>query len=114
MIAPWGMSKRSFNTFTKVTENNRKEVLVLGRILYHLEISGKYRQYRGFFEIDPRMVKGRFIVKNHVFYGSYNAWNNATETSEEYRYRFKPILKTLEEGRLYYRETDPLVKYSRA
>lgn len=112
-LAPWQMSSKLLETFTLVTDINKKEVLVLGRILYSISILAKFRTYRGFFEIDPGMSKGRMTIKNHMYFDSYSTYRTETESIEDYQKRFKPISILIEQKKLYYRTTDKIVKYVR-
>jgi len=54
------MKESLLNTFRKVTEENRKQAIILGRVLYVIERKGSLITYRGSFSIDPCFEKGYY------------------------------------------------------
>ena len=110
---PWSMSKELFKEFTLVTEKNKAEVVIKGRILYAITITGNIITYCGFYEVDPRMAKGKLWVSNHMFFQDYSVYITETESISDYEERFKSVNNKMAEKRLYYRKSDKIVKYAR-
>lgn len=111
--APWPISKKLYEEFTLITEKNKAEAFVKGRILYCIEVIGTMITYKGFFEIDPRISKGQLHVSNHMFFQNCSIWCSNTESIESYKERFIPVTLMLEKKQLYYRKTDKIVSYKR-
>jgi len=107
--APWLMPKTQLEGFTLITEANKQEARVIGRVLYNIEFS----IYGGFFEIMPRLKKGRLSMTNHPFFPDFSIWITADESMEDYKHRFKPVTHLLERGVLYYKIEDKIVKYGK-
>lgn len=113
--APWQMSKRLFEEFIQVTPKNITEFKKMGRLFYIIEVSGeKYKQYQGYIEIGPRLIKGRMCVKSHPHFQNFDQWIQTSESVEEWKERYVFINKLVESGRLFIREKEGLVKYSNA
>lgn len=113
---PWNMKKNAIKDFIQVTEDNRKNAIVVGRILYVIDLNGSVYQFRGTFSIDPCFTKGwfRYPLKpwQNNFPGhikvfmpediDYNAWASQNKFLID-DYIFK---KTL-----YIKPTDPILKF---
>lgn len=111
--APWSISKKLYEEFILITDKNKAEAFVKGRILYCIEVIGIMITYKGFFEVDPRLSKGMLYISNHQFFQNCSIWCVSTESMESYQERFKPITLLLEKKKLYFRDTDKIVKYGR-
>jgi predicted metalloenzyme YecM len=113
---PWDFKKNGINEFIAVNELNRKNAIVLGRILYVITLNGSTNQFRGTFSIDPRFTKGwwkypakpwennfpghaRVFMPEDMEYEHWKASNNDL------------ITKFINEKSLYIKQTDPILKY---
>lgn len=60
-IAPWEMTKGAITNFVAVTDFNRGNAIVMGRIFYYIELSGSKYIYRGATIVRPRLTKGKWL-----------------------------------------------------
>jgi hypothetical protein len=108
--APWTMKAKEFATFRAVNEGNRKNAIVLGRVLYVISKG----QYRGYFDVRPRLVKCRMSITNHPHMADQKVYIPEDESVEEYKKSFDSLITSLiSEGSLYINIKDTLIKYSR-
>lgn len=107
--APWQLAKGQIEGFTLITEANKHEARVIGRVLYNIE----FGIYGGWFEVMARLKKGRLSMTNHPFFPDFSIWITADESMEDYKHRFKPVTHLLERGVLYFKQDDKIVKYGK-
>lgn len=115
-FGPWPMPRTRMKDFIAVTEANRKMAVVIGRIFYIIEKTGKTFLFRGSFSIDPCFTKGEvhypfkpWIRSNETHYKiimpdnlDYNKW--ATDNKAL-------IDKYIAENTLYLNPSDPILTY---
>lgn len=120
--APWIMKKGEFETFIPVTEANRKQAIVIGRILYTIsKESGNNYRYCGFITVQPCFFIGwwqmpiePFIPRDAKF-KSKTHWKvyldknkNRDEWGSEYKTLFDRLIKDKE---LYIKQSDPILTF---
>lgn len=109
----WETDASYLKDFVLVTEENRKKVIVVGRVLYTFRPIPKGIKYFGFIDIWPKFIKGWQDVKNHALFPDHDVFLTYDMSTEEYRSYFEPMLtKKIEEKVLYLRLTDKLAKYT--
>lgn len=110
----WKMKPKEFELFTAVTASNRKNAVIMGRVLYVIEKVGSMITYRGYIVVRPRLVKGRVSVKQHPFLPDHGAYINEDEDFDSYRDSFNKIITLkISENQLFFKLTDKLVKYDK-
>lgn len=99
-------------TFISVTTTNRKNAVVMGRILYVIESNGTLVNYRGYFVVRPRLLKGEMKVHGHPYMTDQNYFLREDEDYNEYVKSFdKLITQQIEKKQLFFKLTDPFVKH---
>ena len=114
--APWTMKKAEVDTFAKVTEDNRKQAIIIGRILYIISKEGNVYTYNGCMTIDPCYYKGwwrwphlPFVTKEKTHWRVYiDSDKSRDEWAAEYKVR---IDKYIQNGELYLKREDPILTY---
>lgn len=115
-VAPWYLKGKHIESFSKVTEFNRKQAIVQGRIFYVIEPIGSKWMFRGTLTIDPCFTKGSWRYpfmpwqKNKtthfkVYFPEnldYNFWWKETKALLD---------KFIAEGNLYINPADPILTY---
>jgi hypothetical protein len=112
---PWPINRSLIEGFIKVTESNRKQAVVYGRILYIIDPSGSNYIFRGTMSVDPYFDRGwhhypwkpwqgktghfRVFMTNGV---PYDEWKDANK---------KLINTYIAEGSLYIKQSDPILTY---
>lgn len=95
--------------FTPITSVNRKNAVILGRILYVID---DLKIFKGYISIRPRLVKGRLKIE-HLHEPNQNYWLKEDETLEDYKSSFdKLITLQIETKQLFFKLKDPLIKYN--
>lgn len=116
-MAPWVMSKKEFEKFILITDINRKNAIIQGRIIYTISEVGKVITYCGNRVVDPCFTKGRWRVDHKPF-----AKNIPTPTFEVYIYEGMDRASwssfwetTLRDGidkkELFINPSDPIIQY---
>jgi hypothetical protein len=107
------MKPGEFEDFTPITVTNRKAAIIKGRVVYCIEFVGKtIIIFNGSFPIRPRLVKGRIKMKGHPFLPDADTFVNEDETIEAYKTSFDALITLMiEKKQLYFKLTDPLIKY---
>lgn len=111
------MSRKQFSEFIPVTELNRKNAIVQGRIIYVISEMGKVITYRGFKVIDPCFDKGRWRIDHLPF--AKNVPGKAFETyiftgvdRNDWAKDWKAIIdKGIKEKELFIKPSDPIIQY---
>lgn len=112
--APWGAKRSLVSNFTLVTENNRKEAVVLGRLLYIFEPLGHDFLYRGCFSVDPLFKKGRYRYPLRPWNGGghYSVYITEDMDYQEWKDNYSSLIqKFVKEGTLYYNSSEPLLTF---
>jgi hypothetical protein len=110
--APWPMKRGAFEQFVLVTADNRKNAIVLGRVLYSIIDEGGPIQYCGSFTIWPQMQKGMIRVTGHPFTDFKSDIFVDDEPLESYAKSYKSVIDHLiAKKRLYVKPTDQIVKF---
>jgi|GEM_PF-6452264 len=114
-FAPWVLKKDDIESYQPVNDENRKEIITIGRILYVISKMGSNYTFRGTMTIDPCFSDGMYQYP-------FKPWQNQNKT------HFKALLKQTDENEwaetnkalinsylaeksLYYKESDPILKY---
>jgi len=113
-FAPWNMSKKEFESFTLVTQENRARAIVYGRILYIIS----FPVYRGSFSIDPFFEKGWIHYPFKPWMSSreshYKVFINENMDYNQYVKSNKVLIDSLiAEKSLYLKSTDPILTYKK-
>lgn len=107
----WKIKPKEMESFISVTAANRKNAVVMGRILYVID---DLRTFKGYFTIRPRLVKGRLIITNHPYEKDQNYFLKEDESAEYYKSSFdKLITLKINEKQLFFKLTDTLVNYDK-
>lgn len=120
-VGPWTMKPKEFESFVKVTESNRPNAMVYGRIFYIIDVLGKNYTFRGTMIADPRFTKGHILypyrpwdiipkdVPNKTHYRvyiyeetDYHTWVTQNKALFD---------KHISEGTLFIKPTDPILTY---
>lgn len=115
---PWDLKKGAINDFVAVTASNRKNAIVLGRILYIIRLNGTIYQFCGTMSVDPRFTKGWFGYPlkpwqtgfpghQRIFMPEdmdYNDWKNNND---------KIISAHIESKELYIKPSDPILTFKK-
>lgn len=117
---PWKLAKGQIDSFIKVTNLARKNAVVQGRILYHIEQVGKEYTFNGVTLITPCFSKGYYWYPYmpwiHVPSGvpSRTHWRVYIDDTdrEQWIATFKHLIDTgIEKGNLYINPKDPILKF---
>lgn len=120
-VAPWEMKRDALKDFVLITDLNRKNAIVVGRIYYNIELAGSKHIFGGAGVVRPRLKKGEWLwphypwsiipnnVQNkthfNVFYDKeedYDEWNNFFDTF---------ISSGIEKKTLYINPKDPILTF---
>lgn len=108
----WKIKPGDFKNFIAVTTANRKNAVVMGRVLYVIESNGTLIQYRGYIVVRPRLIKGELKIQGHPHMNDQNYFLREDEDYNEYVSSFdKLITQQINKKQLYFKLSDPLVKY---
>ncbi len=106
----WRVKPKDFESFTAVTISNRKNAVVMGRILYVID---DIKCYKGYFVIRPQLVKGRLSITNHPYLPDNNIFIKEDEPFNDYKSSFdKLITLQIEKQQLFFKLTDQLIKHT--
>lgn len=106
------MKAAEFKDYTLITTANRKNAIIKGRVLYCIEFAGTLINYNGSFFVRPRLIKGRLKMNGHPFLPDVNTYIGEDEDFNEYKTSFNVIITLLiEKKQLYFKLTDPLIKF---
>lgn len=115
--APWIMSRKEFEKFKAITEANRKNAVMQGRIIYSISDMGKVITYLGCRVIDPCFTKGNWRVQHKPFVkGTHSSFFEVFFREDMNRSHWASswdaILKEgIEKKQLYINPSDPILKY---
>lgn len=109
------MKPKEFEDYVPVTAANRKNAVIKGRILYCIEvISDKIINYCGYFPVRPQLTVGRLKMKGHPYLPDGDTYINEDENFEDYKNSFNELITILiNKKKLYFKLTDPLIKYEK-
>lgn len=108
----WKVKPTDMKLFTAVTAANRKNAVVMGRVLYVIESNGSLVNYRGYFVVRPQLVKGELKIQGHPHMTDQNYYFREDEDYNDYVKSFdKLITQQIEKKQLFFKITDPLVKH---
>jgi hypothetical protein len=113
--APWYMTKKEFETFSPVTQNSRKLIVKVGRILYRIQNSGGLIKYMGHFVINPCLPKGMVNMEMPPFMkcGIYSVYMAEDMDRNEWRDSYDKIITLgIETGTLFFKQEDPILNFS--
>lgn len=113
---PWIFKKGGINKFALVTEQNRNNAIVKGRILYIIELVGRSHMFRGTMSVDPCFEKGWFKYpfkpwqKEHPghFKVYFNEDMDLSALVKENRFL---VNQYIEKNQLYIKPEDPILTY---
>ncbi len=114
---PQKIPSTRFIGFTKVTNENRKELIVLGRVLWIIEKNPIGTGYiiNGCFPVRPKMEAKRTLSVSgdpHVGLKEYQVFIPFEEKLEDYKDRLNSVInKGISDGTLYVKNSEKLVKY---
>lgn len=113
---PWALKKNEINDFSLVTEINRKNAIVQGRILYVIQREGRAPVYCGFFTIDPCFTKGWWKVPCKPFEKKDEAHRRTFIHEDIVRAKWASEYKSLldlhiKNEQLFIKSTDPILTY---
>jgi hypothetical protein len=110
----WKIKPQELKDYTLVTPANRKNVVVMGRILYAISINGSLVEYLGYFVIRPRLERGRIKVFNHPHLKDHDIFINEDEDFNNYRESYDSLISLLiRKKQLYFKIKDQLVKHEK-
>ena len=110
----WKIKPEEFKKFTLVTPENRKRVVIIGRILYAIEHSGTIMNYNGSFVIRPRLKEGWFKMEGHPFIKDINLYIAEEESREDWSRGFDTVISYLiDKKQLYFKLNDKLVDFNK-
>jgi len=120
-VAPWQLKKGAINDFTLVTEKNRSNAIVLGRILYFMEPIGVNHIFRGAISVNSRLTKGKWMWPRMPWMPATKEATNKThfevyvDKDEDYEswktYYDYVITKGINEKTLYICQKDPILTF---
>lgn len=105
-----GWKVKNIKDYTLVSSSNRKNAVVIGRILYVID---DLLIYKGYFTIRPILKKGKLTIKDHLHEIDQNYFLREDEDFNDYKSSFdKLITQKINEKQLFFKLTDTLVKYN--
>lgn len=109
------MKEKEFKDYVPVTPENRKNVIIKGRVVYCIKVvSETFMTYRGSFPIRPQLLRGRLKMKGHPFLPDADTYIPEDENFEAYKTGFNALITLLiEKKQLYFKITDKLIKYEK-
>jgi hypothetical protein len=113
---PWPMKRSLIEDFILVTPDNRKQAVIIGRILYIIAPSGSNYTFRGTMSIDPCFTKGWILFPCKPWEtpntGHRRVYIPAGFDYEEWKDTNKRLIDGyIESKELYIRQTDPILTY---
>lgn len=113
---PWTIKKAEVDTFAKVTEDNRKQAIVIGRILYIIAKDGNVYTYCGAMTIDPCLLKGwwkwPFLPFVNQSKSHFRVFVESDMSRDDWAVEYKGLIdKYINEGTLYIKREDPILTY---
>jgi hypothetical protein len=114
---PQALPKTRFSGYVKITDQNRKELIVLGRVMWIIDKAPVGPGYiiNGCFPIRPRLKKNAILCSHgDPMCGGANpqTFIDFEENEEDYVKSFKSVIdKAINDGTLYIKEKEKLVKY---
>lgn len=110
----WKVKPADMKTYTPVTAANRKNAVVMGRVLYVIESNGNLINYRGYFVVRPRLVRGELKIQGHPHMTNQNTFIPSDEDYNEWKNSFDSLItQQINKKQLFFKLSDPLVKYIR-
>jgi len=113
---PWTMKKAEVDTFARVTESNRKQAVVIGRILYIISKEGNVYTYGGCMTIDPCLLKGWWkwpwlpFVNQRTSH--FRVFIESDMSRDDWAADYKALLDMhIEKEQLYIKREDPILTY---
>lgn len=116
--APWDLKNGDISNYAQITEANRKNAIVLGRILYVVEKNGRTHQFCGTFSIDPRFTKGwiGYPIKpwEQGYPGHRRVYMPEDLNYEEWKSNNDKMITTfIQEKKLFIKTDDPILTYTK-
>lgn len=113
---PWIFKKNVINDFIRVTDFNRKQAVILGRILYVIDLVGTDNRFCGTMIIEPCYLKGEWKVPYRPWMNGYpghfkSVFRENMDYNEWVSNNDKMISKFISENTLYIKTTDPILKF---
>lgn len=116
-VAPWIMGRKEFEKFIPITDINRKNAIIQGRIIYRISVVGNIITFCGHKVIDPCFTKGRWKIDHLPF-----TKNVSSPTFEVYifdemnrgewaSFWEKTLRKGIEKKELFINPNDPIIQY---
>jgi len=111
---PKDITLEAFKEFVKVTDDNKNKALTVGRIAYEIvKKDAKTMTIKRILEYHPRCVKGHIQVIGHPVHGNMDYWIFSEQPVSEHRQMLIDCFgRCMNEGNLYIRLSEPLMKYS--
>lgn len=112
-IGPWRFRKESLTPFVRVTEENRANAAISGRILYIIEGT----LYRGHLILQPALKKGQNVIQRKPWEKNKPDFSTVFIPEDMNYNEHISILKHLvskfiSEGTLFINPTDPILKFT--
>lgn len=120
--APWPMKPaEAKESFIAVTEINRKNAVVIGRILYFIQQAGMHYTYMGFMTVDPCYFKGwwrwPFVPFAPNIGGKikhFRVFLDNDKSRDEWAVEYKLIIdNAILKNELFIKPTDPILTYTK-
>ena len=111
----WLLKKNEINEYKQVNNNNRKEIILIGRILYIIAKTGSNHIYRGSIVINPCFEKGYYKYPLMPW-----QWTNVTHfkinldktDKDDWARSYKTLIDGfIDEKALYYKKDDPILEF---
>lgn len=111
----WLLKKNEINEYKQVNNNNRKDIISIGRILYIIAKTGSNYLYRGSIVINPCFEKGYYKYPLMPW-----QWTNVTHfkinldktDKDDWARSYKTLIDGfIDEKALYYKKDDPILEF---
>lgn len=112
-LGPWRFRRESLTPFVKVTDENRVNAAITGRILYIIEGT----LYRGHLVLHPAFKKGNNVMQRKPWEKNkedfYTVYITEDMNYNEHTTLLKRLVsKFIAEGTLFINPSDPVLKYT--
>jgi hypothetical protein len=114
-LAPWPMHKKELNDYVLLTDDNKKNAMVTGRIIYVIDSSiTKEPQYCGYKTFDPCFTQGLYNITLPDFWDLKEMKHAVPADMDKAEWQ-KMWVSLINDGvrrkRLYIKKNDQLIKY---
>lgn len=117
-MAPWVMSRKEFEKFIPVTELNRKNAIVQGRILYIISEVGKIITYNGNRIVDPCFTKGKWRIDHAPWHikntpsPTFDVYFFSSVEREHWASEWAAMIREgIQKKELFINPSDPIIQY---